>query len=190
MDTTNKLVMEESVQPKQTHAAPSPLPKQGSFEYLLSEQLWRGSPHYCRIFGLDPARSYTLNEYESHIHPADRLLFHTLLDFALRTGERFDLDYRLMGPAEEVIHVRTLSEVVYDQEGTPRMIIGTQRDISAEKDKEAHLLLENERLQLQNRDLDIFFYSIGHDLKAPINSALGLLNIIKNSSGETQTTTD
>ena len=55
------------------------------------------------------------------------------------------------------------------------------RDITKRKKTEEALIRYNENLEKTNNELDLFVYSISHDLRAPLKSMLGLINITKDS---------
>lgn len=54
------------------------------------------------------------------------------------------------------------------------------------KVSETHLMRKNRQLQKVNKELDRFVYSVSHDLRSPLSSILGLINIAKlsNDPGE------
>jgi PAS domain S-box-containing protein len=61
------------------------------------------------------------------------------------------------------------------------------RDISERKRTNAELQLKNDELQKLNAELDRFVYRVSHDLRAPLTSILGLVNVARmNNSGEKQ----
>jgi signal transduction histidine kinase len=57
------------------------------------------------------------------------------------------------------------------------------RDITKEKESEERLELQNKELVKTNKELDRFVYSTSHDLRAPLKSLLGLIGIMKRSTG-------
>lgn len=65
-----------------------------------------------------------------------------------------------------------------DIEGVPH-IDGAIVDITAQKQTEEELRKINEDLQKTNAELDRFVYSASHDLRAPLMSLLGLINIME-----------
>lgn len=56
------------------------------------------------------------------------------------------------------------------------------RDITERKKKDDALREKNEELQRLNAELDRFVYSVSHDLRAPLTSILGLVNVAKMNS--------
>lgn len=67
--------------------------------------------------------------------------------------------------------------VLYDENGKVRGCCGVRRDISSRKQAEELIQRHNEELKKTNQELDNFVYRVSHDLKAPISSARGLINI-------------
>lgn len=70
----------------------------------------------------------------------------------------------------ERIWVENSGSPFYDDKGTMVGSIGILRDITKQKHAE-------EELKLKNRELDTFVYKASHDLKAPLASLKGLLQI-------------
>ncbi len=56
---------------------------------------------------------------------------------------------------------------------------GVLFNISEKKKNEEELQKQNEELKRMNGELDHFAYSVSHDLRAPLTSALGLLHLLK-----------
>ncbi|HAI76925.1 MAG TPA: hypothetical protein DCM08_11830 [Microscillaceae bacterium] len=60
------------------------------------------------------------------------------------------------------------------------------QDVTRLKKIEKQLQMQNEELQKVNEELDRFVYSASHDLRAPLTSLLGLLNLTKVTQDETE----
>lgn len=61
------------------------------------------------------------------------------------------------------------------------------RSIRERELAEAELMKKNEELQKTNSELDRFVYSASHDLRSPLTSILGLVNLLEHESTEPQT---
>jgi PAS domain S-box-containing protein len=63
-------------------------------------------------------------------------------------------------------------------------IVSNFRDISERKDAEQNLLNQNIELTKTNSELDKFVYSVSHDLRAPLCSMLGVVEIAQEDTNE------
>lgn len=86
----------------------------------------------------------------------------------------------------EVIYVSLTISPIRDYSGR---IIGASkimRDISERKKFETDLIHYNQELQKTNSELDRFVYSTSHDLRAPLKSILGLIDITENELNDNE----
>ncbi len=65
-------------------------------------------------------------------------------------------------------------------------IISSLRDVTERKTAERSLTEKNEELSKINSELDSFVYSTSHDLRAPLVSILGLINLVKVETKEAE----
>ncbi|MEC4050317.1 PAS domain S-box protein [Flavobacterium sp. SUN046] len=79
----------------------------------------------------------------------------------------------------EVIYVSLTISPILDVLGNVTGASKIMRDITEKKKIENELLRYNEELMKANSELDRFVYSASHDLRAPLKSILGLINIAK-----------
>ncbi|MBT1700210.1 PAS domain S-box protein [Fulvivirgaceae bacterium PWU4] len=68
---------------------------------------------------------------------------------------------------------------IYDRAGQVTQFIAIQSDITERKATQHALLERNEELVKINAELDRFVYSASHDLRAPIASLLGLIEVAR-----------
>lgn len=91
---------------------------------------WSSQVH--RIFGIDrdgPAITY--ETYVAGIHDDDRDRVMSTIRTAIETGERYELDHRIVRPDGEVREVRSAGRVERDESGTPVRMSGSVEDLSA-----------------------------------------------------------
>ncbi|MDC6387869.1 PAS domain S-box protein [Maribacter sp. PR1] len=66
------------------------------------------------------------------------------------------------------------------------VILGIVRDISERKEERKKLENKNRELKKTNSELDSFVYSASHELRAPLTSLLGLVDIMKKEESESE----
>lgn len=71
----------------------------------------------------------------------------------------------------------------------PIGIYGIYADITPRKEYERQLQIQNAELKKANEELDRFVYSASHDLRAPLTSLLGLINIMELSNHDPEKST-
>ncbi|MGK7395432.1 MAG: PAS domain S-box protein [Candidatus Cyclobacteriaceae bacterium M3_2C_046] len=77
---------------------------------------------------------------------------------------------RLNDKEERTVHAR--AEKLFDDKGSAQKIIGIVQDITDIKATE-------EELKIRNQELNNFVYKVSHDLRSPLLSITGLLNLLK-----------
>lgn len=73
-------------------------------------------------------------------------------------------------------------EAVFDKDKKIIGLRGIAQDITERKEAEERLQRQNEELQRTNHELDNFVYRVSHDLRAPIASSLGLIDLMSSAS--------
>ncbi|MBD0257137.1 MAG: HAMP domain-containing histidine kinase, partial [Cytophagales bacterium] len=119
----------------------------------------------------------TLPELEKLYHPDDLPVFRQLISEALARGTPYNQDLRILLPGGSTRHINIIGKPEFDEAGRVTRMSGTIIDINERKLVERHLQTQNEELKKINEELDRFVYSAGHDLRAPLMSVLGLINI-------------
>lgn len=112
------------------------------------------SDELYRIYGVDP-RTFTPT-YASALklaHPLDRAEWGEALAAALRTGEPFTIEFRILRPDGTVRHLRSLGEVIRDALGRPLRMVWSVVDITEHKDTEHALRASAAQLTALSRRL-------------------------------------
>jgi PAS domain S-box-containing protein len=100
------------------------------------------SPQVERVLGLSADAFVTDDAWSNHLHPDDRERALGELRNAIRTGDPFTLEYRMIRPDGSVVWIRDQGSVVKDDAGRPAYVQGLYEDISEQKWLESELRSE------------------------------------------------
>lgn len=145
----------------------------GSWQLDLStgDVLW--SDEACRIYGLLPAQNkQTFESWLSFLHPGDFNRVMKLIMESHRTLSPNSFDHQIIRKDGSVRFVHSECRFEFDQMGNPIDLHGIALDITERKKSE-------EKLISSNRELETFIYRASHDLRGPLTSIMGLINLSK-----------
>ncbi|TAF65188.1 MAG: PAS domain-containing sensor histidine kinase [Cytophagales bacterium] len=110
-----------------------------------------------------------------------------LLKVLLEKGEYLDVEV-VFRRKDGSTFVGLLNSMVSRDEGDEIYFDGSIRDITKEKKYKAEIESKNEELKRLNEALDQFVYSASHDIRAPLASAIGLIELMKYEEKNAQMT--
>lgn len=117
----------------------------GNWVWDLSGKLLSASAECYRVFGLtstDLADSYTA--FLKLVHPEDRDASQSAFENCLKNHLPHSVEYRVLGHdgATRIIHEQ--GDVVFDEHGTARHMVGTVQDVTLRKKAEKQILRLNQ----------------------------------------------
>lgn len=90
---------------------------------------------------------------------------------------KIEAEYRSYKKNGEIFWVRNHLKFTVDENNAPLRFEGSVEDITTRKNTQEQLVQQIEELKKVNFELDRFVYSVSHDLRAPLLSIKGLVNI-------------
>ena len=124
--------------------------------------------------------------WKSALHPADKAENERKLQMALRGELEFSTEFRVVWPDGSIHNIRANAIVVRDAAGQSTQMIGTNWDITAQKQVEANLELATIRANAANVAKSEFLANMSHEIRTPLNGVLGMLTLLR----DTNLTTD
>lgn len=157
--------------------------KEGIYRSTPEEGLIYVNKAFVEMFGYSSVEEVlSLQSHVLYDDPQRRLELISLIDessfmtnqevlYVRKDGTRF------YGMTSSIMHKEEDGKVYFD---------GAIRDVTEHIEKEHQLRQQNEELIKVNSELDRFVYSTSHDLRAPLMSIAGLINISRKSQSDAQ----
>ena len=129
------------------------------------------------IYELSPEQAYNDVSSSLHIlHPDDLERIMQSIKQSAESLENWQCEYRVVLPEKGMGWRSGIAKPERLEDGSV-LWHGYIQDITERKRAEEELLKKNIELQKTNAELDRFVYSTSHDLRAPLMSVLGLINL-------------
>jgi PAS domain S-box-containing protein len=172
-DITHQKKAEELVrQSKETLAMTLEANNIGTWSWDLKSDEFAFDSQAIRVFGLDPKskKPHTSEDITRLVHPNDMKKVSTMADSSLEDGNTMDIDFRILGDDESVRHLITKSRITRNSRGKAVRLDGICMDVTETKEIE-------ENLKIRNEELNQFVYKVSHDLRAPLASIRGIVEL-------------
>ncbi len=126
----------------------------------------------------------TPESYLECIHPDEREDIEKLVQKSVSAHEPFSYEARIVMPDKNIKTIFVQGKPVKDEREQNIKIHGTIQDITGRKKHERELEESNNELRKSNQELDKFVYSVSHDLRAPLLSMQGIVDITGEETNE------
>lgn len=134
----------------------------GTWDWDVPNDLVSSDARFARLYGIDPelaAKGVPVAEFMRNIHYADKSRAEAEIDHAVRTGERLNIEYRLLQNTGEILWVAAQGRCILASDGTPLRFPGVSFDITARKNVEAALRDSEERFRAITNSVDQMIWS-------------------------------
>lgn len=117
--------------------------------------------------------------WKNHLHSDERdEKLKELQEYLEHPVGQFVIEFRFRHKLGHYIWIHSRAETIL-KEGKVVRMYGTHLDITKLKNHEQGLLEKNKLLEKSNAELDNFVYRISHDIRAPLSSCFGILDIME-----------
>jgi PAS domain S-box-containing protein len=120
------------------------------------------------------------NSWEDLLHPDDKkLTLATLKRHLEKETSSYKIKFRLKCKDGSYKWVFARGKAMYDQNGNPYRIAGSQTDISERKLMENALIKSKEKAEESDRLKTAFLSNMSHEIRTPMNGILGFAGLLK-----------
>jgi PAS domain S-box-containing protein len=169
----------------------------GNWELDLLNNVLTWSDEIYRIFEIDPEKfGASYEAFLNAIHPDDRDMVNAAYTNSVINKTPYNIVHRLRMPDGRLKYVSEMSKTYYAPDGKPLRSVGTVHDITERKlaeeeirqlnqDLEQRVAERTAQLEIANKELEAFAYSVSHDLRAPLRHIDGFLDMLNARIGTT-----
>jgi PAS domain S-box-containing protein len=151
----------------------------GIYEWDIRNNAVYVSTAWKRLLGYQDHEVVTIgvDEFIHLLHPDDTVRTRELMNAHLKNLQPYQNEVRMKTKDGTYRWFMDSGSIKADYHDQAIMVVGSIIDIEERKKAEEEILLKNIQLAKTNEELDRFVYSASHDMRAPLSSLLGLINI-------------
>jgi len=143
----------------------------GDWEYDMATGKVQWSDEYFRIFGFEPQSVIpSLDLINKSTHTDDLEMVNTEIAKSMATMSPFAFFHRIIRPDGTHHRIFATGRFELNNTGGPVRLYGTALDVTEIAEKEL-------KLKQLNKELELFIYRSSHDIRGPLASILGLVNL-------------
>ncbi len=116
--------------------------------------------------------------WKAGLHPEDAERGEIEIQMAIQGEKEFDTEFRVVWPDGSIHNIKALATVQYNDSGKPASMIGTNWDITGQKNAELTLLIAKQESDGANKAKSEFLANMSHEIRTPLNGVIGFTDLL------------
>lgn len=154
----------------------------GSYELDFSTGFWKSSPALNEIFGIDEQYNRNIQGWIDLVNPEDKEIMEAYFEKnIIKNKESFNKEYRIVRNSDkQICWVHGMGKLEFNNNGTPKRLIGTIQNISEKRRNLEDLIIAKEKAEESNKLKTEFIQNMSHEIRTPMNGILGFSELLDN----------
>jgi PAS domain S-box-containing protein len=115
------------------------------------------------------------------LHPDEAEKSNFAMKNALKGIKEYDIEFQIVHDDGAIRVIKAKAKVYRDKDGKPVRMIGTNMDVTKQKELESELIKAKEKAELATDAKSGFLANMSHEIRTPMNAILGFSEILSSS---------